>query len=99
MPGTNRLPASANVGVGQSQPDRVAWSGRLDRRWPKSLGHAVREGSRKSSFPFDWDQPETWPATLKGAQSATISYSPNLAFPGAPEKIEALTRYAIEPTS
>ena len=57
-------------------------------------GYSVRHGSRNSDIPFDWDRPETWPAALAGVSSAYVSYFPDLAFPGAPEKIEALTKAA-----
>jgi len=61
----------------------------------KAQGHTVREGSRQSATPFDWDRPETWGPALRGAHSAYISYSPDLGFPGADERIEALTRLAV----
>ncbi len=61
----------------------------------KALGHTVREGSRQSATPFDWDRPETWGPALRGAHSAYIAYSPDLGFPGADERIEALTRLAV----
>ena len=61
----------------------------------KALGHTVREGSRQSATPFDWDRPETWGPALRGAHSAYISYSPDLGFPGADARIEALTRLAM----
>lgn len=56
----------------------------------RALGHTVREGARQSSIPFDWDQPATWAAALQGVHRAYICYAPELAFPGAPEKVEAL---------
>ena len=59
-----------------------------------ALGHTVREGARQSPIPFDWDQPATWTAALQGIHSAYICYAPELAFPGAPEKIEALAQAA-----
>lgn len=55
-------------------------------------GCCVRHGSRSARIPFDWDRPETWPAALAGIHSAYVSYFPDLAFPGAAEKIEALTK-------
>jgi uncharacterized protein YbjT (DUF2867 family) len=61
----------------------------------KALGHTVREGSRQSAIPFDWEKPDTWAPALRGAHSAYISYSPDLGFPGADERIEALTRLAM----
>ncbi|MEQ8479541.1 MAG: NmrA family NAD(P)-binding protein [Hoeflea sp.] len=60
----------------------------------KEKGFAIREGSRSAAIPFDWEQPETWGPALEGVSSAYVSYFPDLAFPGAAEKIEALTRVA-----
>ncbi len=71
-------------------------TGRRIARQLQSRGQAVREGSRQSTIPFDWDRADTWPAALQGAHSAYISYSPDLAFPGAAEKIECLTRHALD---
>ena len=56
----------------------------------EALGHPVRRGSRQSATPFDWDAPETWAAALEGAASAYITYFPDLAFPGAVEKLDSL---------
>jgi len=75
----------------------IGSTGKTGRRIAAQLaerGYAVREGSRQSAIPFDWDRPETWQAALNGVRAAYISYSPDLAFPGAPEKIEALTKSA-----
>ncbi|MCB1787664.1 MAG: NAD(P)H-binding protein [Gammaproteobacteria bacterium] len=82
----------------QHQPILVIGaSGKTGRRIAAQLaerGYPVRRGSRHSATPFDWDDADTWPAALAGAHAAYISYFPDLAFPGAPEKIEALTRAA-----
>ena len=59
-----------------------------------ALGYPVRKGSRSAAIPFDWDLPETWAPALSGVSAVYISYFPDLAFPGAPEKIEALTQHA-----
>ncbi|WP_299867922.1 NmrA family NAD(P)-binding protein [uncultured Hoeflea sp.] len=61
-----------------------------------SKGFAVREGSRAAPIPFDWDEPASWTPALSGVKTAYVSYFPDLAFPGAAEKIEALTRVAAE---
>ncbi len=77
----------------------IGSSGKTGRRIVDRLaarGIPVRHGSRQAPIPFDWDRPETWPAALAGVSAAYISYFPDLAFPGAPEKIEALTRYAAQ---
>lgn len=62
----------------------------------KSEGHAVREGSRQAAIPFDWEKPETWDAALSGVQRMYISYHPDLAVPGALQKIERLVSLAVE---
>ncbi|MCI4665768.1 MAG: NAD(P)H-binding protein [Neomegalonema sp.] len=54
----------------------------------------IRLGGRASPVPFDWDQPETWPQALQGVSAAFVTYYPDLAFPGAEEKIFALTEQA-----
>ena len=76
----------------------IGSTGKTGSRIVKSLtelGHPVRPGSRNSAIPFDWDQPETWAAALDGVKTAYVSYFPDLAFPGAAEKIEALTKAAV----
>jgi uncharacterized protein YbjT (DUF2867 family) len=75
----------------------IGSTGKIGRRIVQKLrtrGDLVREGARQSEIPFDWDHPDTWAKALNGVHSAYVSYSPDLAFPGAPEKIEALTRSA-----
>jgi len=54
-------------------------------------GHAIRPVSRNTAIPFDWDQPAGWNAALTGVSAAYITYFPDLAFPGAAEKIKAFT--------
>ena len=61
----------------------------------EALGHPVRRGSRNSAIPFDWEAPETWPAALAGVRAAYVTYFPDLAFPGAVEKLEALCEAAV----
>ncbi len=53
-------------------------------------GYSVRRGSRSSAIPFDWEDETTWSAALDGVSAAYVSYFPDLAFPGAVEKVEAL---------
>ncbi len=59
-----------------------------------ALGHAVRPGTRGADIPFDWDDASTWAPALDGVSAAYVSYFPDLAFPGAAEKIEALSALA-----
>lgn len=62
----------------------------------EAKGVCVRRGSRNSPTPFDWEAPETWAAALKGVKSAYITYFPDLAFPGAVEKLESLFETAYD---
>jgi len=62
----------------------------------EALGLPVRRGSRSADIPFDWENPETWATALEGVASAYVTYFPDLAFPGAVEKLEALTQTAKE---
>lgn len=49
----------------------------------------VRHGTRRATIPFDWDAPETWAPVLEGVEKAYVTYFPDLAFPGAVEKVAA----------
>lgn len=84
----------------QDQPILVIGStGKTGSRIVKSLnekGFSVREGSRSAAIPFDWDQPETWAPALSGVSAAYVSYFPDLAFPGAADKIKALSEVAAQ---
>lgn len=59
-----------------------------------ALGVPVRRGSRSSATPFDWEAPETWAPALRGVRAAYVTYFPDLAFPGAVEKLESLCETA-----
>lgn len=59
-------------------------------------GVAVRRGSRGSETPFDWEDPTTWAPVLSGVEKAYVTYFPDLAFPGAVEKLTAFTKVAAE---
>ncbi len=58
------------------------------------IGEPLRLGSRNASTPFDWDSPESWKPALEGAHAAYVTYFPDLAFPGAVEKVAALAETA-----
>jgi len=57
-------------------------------------GLPVRRASRTAAIPFDWEAPETWPAALEGVRSAYVTYFPDLAFPGAVDRLDALCQAA-----
>ena len=74
-------------------------TGKTGRRIVRRLsekGHAVRKGSRQSDPPFDWGDQGTWDAVLDDVTAAYISYSPDLAIPGATEAIRAFVERAVE---
>ena len=60
----------------------------------QAKGLPVRRGSRRSCTPFHWDAPETWTPALSGARAAYVTYFPDLAFPGAVEKLSAFVETA-----
>lgn len=62
---------------------------RIARRL-EAKGVPVRHGSRQAPIPFDWDDETSWGPALQGVCAAYISYFPDLAFPGAVEKVAAL---------
>jgi len=82
----------------QTQPILVIGaSGKTGRRIVTSLsarGYDVRPGTRSAAIPFDWDDEATWAPALDDISAAYVSYFPDLAFPGAAEKIEALSTLA-----
>ena len=57
---------------------------------------AVRIASRSGTPPFDWDQPDTWPALLDGVTAAYIAYSPDIAMPGAADIVDRFCRAAVD---
>lgn len=54
----------------------------------------VRVASRSSERPFDWQNRDTWPQALQGADAAYIAYQPDLAVPGAVDDMRALSEMA-----
>ena len=60
------------------------------------LGKTIRIGSRTETPPFDWENPETWPAALKGIDTVYITFQPDLAIPVALEAIKGFTAEAVK---
>ncbi len=55
----------------------------------ESRGHDVRRGSRSATPSFDWNNEAGWDDCLAGVEAAYITYSPDLAMPGATDSIRA----------
>lgn len=68
-------------------------TGKTGRRIVTGLqakGIPVRVGSRSASPFFDWNNEKSWEACLVDIEAIYISYSPDLAMPGATDAIQAL---------
>ncbi|MFD0730248.1 NAD(P)H-binding protein [Planotetraspora mira] len=77
----------------------VGGTGKTGRRVAERLRARdlpVLVGSRSGAPPFDWDDPGTWAAALRGADSVYVTYYPDLAFPGAADAIRDFSRLAVE---
>uniref|UniRef100_UPI001C8E0D64 NmrA family NAD(P)-binding protein n=1 Tax=Parasphingopyxis marina TaxID=2761622 RepID=UPI001C8E0D64 len=75
----------------------IGGTGKTGRRIAGALyakGQAVRIGSRSAIPAFDWDNEAGWDAVLDGVAGIYITYSPDLAMPGATDAIRALVRRA-----
>ena len=55
----------------------------------EAMNRLVRHGTRSALIPFDWEKRETWAPVLEGIESAYVTYFPDLAFPGAVDKVAA----------
>ena len=80
----------------------IGATGKTGKRVAERLearGLAVRYGTRRSAIPFDWENPETWRASLAGINSAYVAYSPDLAVPSAHGVIAAFVKAAEEAAS
>lgn len=76
----------------------VGGTGKTGRRVAERLtaqGRPTRVGSRAATPPFDWDDDATWAPAVHGVGSAYISYYPDLAFPGAAERVAAFSDLAV----
>lgn len=72
-------------------------TGKTGRRVADRLragGHNVRLGSRSAVPAFDWDNEAGWDACVKGVTAVYITYTPDLAMPGATDAIQAFVNKA-----
>jgi uncharacterized protein YbjT (DUF2867 family) len=60
------------------------------------LNHNVRVVGRMTDPVFNWEDPKTYDAALKGMDRAYIVYYPDLAVPGAKKAISELTDKALK---
>lgn len=75
----------------------IGATGKTGRRVADRLrarGVAVRAVSRSTEPPFDWSDERTWGPVLDGVHAAYLTFHPDLALPGAAEKIRAFASLA-----
>jgi uncharacterized protein YbjT (DUF2867 family) len=60
----------------------------------RALDISLRIGSRRSTPPLDWNDPDTWSGSLDGVSAAYIAYTPDLGFPGAADTLGAFAATA-----
>jgi uncharacterized protein YbjT (DUF2867 family) len=58
-------------------------------------GVPVRLGSRAADPPFDWEDADTWAPVLRNVESVYITYQPDLAFPGAADRVRSFAELAV----
>ena len=88
--------------IQHAQTDRpilvIGGSGKTGRRIVQKLearGVPTRAASRSTQPAFDWNDPATWDAALEDVKAAYISYSPDLAVPGATAAIQEFVNKAV----
>lgn len=77
----------------------VGEAGKTGRRVVERLasrGLPVRVGSGAGEPPFDWQDQATWGPALCGADSVYLTYYPDLAVPGAVEKVCLFSALAVK---
>jgi len=75
----------------------IGATGKTGRRVAARLearGLPVCRGSRGAAIPFDWNDPQTWAPALSGARAAYVTYFPDMAFPGAVDRLGGLCEAA-----
>lgn len=75
----------------------IGATGKTGRRVAKrlsALDQPVREATRHSAIPFDWENSNTWAASLKNIKTAYLAYSPDLAVPSALDVIAEFIKAA-----
>ena len=73
-------------------------TGKTGRRVVQRLaerGIKTRVGSRSANPSFDWHDPSGWDAVVSGVSAVYISYSPDLAIPGASEAINRFVELCV----
>ena len=70
-------------------------TGRRVARRLQARGRPVRIGTPSSQPPFDWADPATWAPALRNIDAVYVTYYPDLAAPGAAERVGAFADLAV----
>jgi uncharacterized protein YbjT (DUF2867 family) len=62
----------------------------------QKMNQSMRLGSRKGNPAFDWEDQSTWAGVLKDVAKVYITFQPDIAMPGAVEKVQAFVDKAKE---
>jgi len=62
----------------------------------QALGYETRAVSRSTTPTFDWENPDTWRATIEGTRAAYVTYQPDLAVPNAEPTIKEFVKVAAD---
>ncbi|QXE33153.1 NAD(P)H-binding protein [Streptomyces sp. GMY02] len=76
----------------------IGGTGKTGRRVAERLaakGLPVRIGSRNADRPFVWEDPATWEGALEGVEAVYVTYYPDLAFPGASDRVGEFSKVAV----
>jgi uncharacterized protein YbjT (DUF2867 family) len=74
-------------------------TGKTGRRVVERLrarGIATRLGVPRVEPGFDWQNPSTWARTLDGVSAVYLTYYPDIAAPGAADRVGALAEVAVD---
>ena len=62
----------------------------------RSAGSPPGAGHGKPTRFFDWENPQTWAPALQGVRAVYLTYSPDIAIPGAVDAVRAFVDLASE---
>lgn len=73
----------------------IGGTGKTGRRVLHRLQERGADVVALSRPTFDWEDPATWSSAAQKADSAYITFAPDVAFPDAPEKVAEVTRMVL----
>jgi uncharacterized protein YbjT (DUF2867 family) len=93
------MPTNTTISNAKEQVLVIGGTGKTGRRVAERLqarNVATRVVSRSTTPAFDWHDEQSWVDALSGITAAYITFAPDLAVPGAKERIERFTEAAVQ---